>query len=215
MAVLAPARAWSRFEPLGPPDAGRFRFFETADELIATGNSPALLVLWSGEDISEGIARAETLAGAHGPLPTVIVCTEVLPWELRAALAIGVRGLVLEQELDQALLPCLEAVRAGLVCLPVSEARQADPPPLSNRERQILGLVVMGQTNGQIANQLFLAESTIKSHLSSAFAKLGVRSRNEAVELILERERNLGMGILGLGGEAIEFEAKGSAAGGL
>jgi DNA-binding CsgD family transcriptional regulator len=74
---------------------------------------------------------------------------------------------------------------------------------LSGREKQILGLVVMGYMNSQIAEQLFLAESTIKSHLSSAFTKLGVRSRNEAVELILNSERGLGMGILALGGEQL------------
>jgi hypothetical protein len=59
----------------------------------------------------------------------------------------------------------------------------------------------MGYMNSQIAERLFLAESTVKSHLSSAFRKLGVRSRNEAVDLILNPERGLGMGILGLVGE--------------
>jgi hypothetical protein len=64
----------------------------------------------------------------------------------------------------------------------------------------------MGYMNSQIAEQLFLAESTVKSHLSSAFGKLGVRSRNEAVSLILDSERGFGMGILGLGGEPIETQ---------
>ena len=50
----------------------------------------------------------------------------------------------------------------------------------------------------------------MKSHLSSAFAKLGVRSRNEAVELIVDSERGLGMGILALGGEPIEAREGGS-----
>ena len=62
----------------------------------------------------------------------------------------------------------------------------------------------MGYMNIQIAEQLFLAESTVKSHLSSAFSKLGVRSRNEAVDLILDTERGLGIGILALGGEPLE-----------
>jgi DNA-binding NarL/FixJ family response regulator len=88
--------------------------------------------------------------------------------------------------------------------VPRGHWRQIEPPALSSREKQILGLVVMGYMNSQIAEQLFLAESTVKSHLSSAFGKLGVRSRNEAVNLILDPERGLGMGILALGGEPLE-----------
>jgi hypothetical protein len=61
----------------------------------------------------------------------------------------------------------------------------------------------MGYMNCQIAERLFLAESTVKSHLSSAFAKLGVRSRNEAVSLILDPNRGLGTGILTVGGEPL------------
>jgi DNA-binding NarL/FixJ family response regulator len=103
-----------------------------------------------------------------------------------------------------ALAPCLRAVMAGQACVPRTQWRQIEPPVLSAREKQVLGLVVMGYMNSQIAEQLFLAESTVKSHLSSAFGKLGVRSRNEAVSLILDPERGLGMGILALGGERLD-----------
>ena len=107
-------------------------------------------------------------------------------------------------DLRASLVPCLRAVQTGQVCVPRGHWRQVEPPVLSAREKQILSLVVMGYMNSQIAKQLFLAESTVKSHLSSAFGKLGVRSRNDAVHLILDPERGLGMGILGLGGEPIE-----------
>ncbi len=53
----------------------------------------------------------------------------------------------------------------------------------------------MGMTNAAIAGQLYLAESTVKSHLSSAFAKLGVASRSEAATVILD-PRSAGLGIL-------------------
>ena len=86
------------------------------------------------------------------------------------------------------------------MCVPPATASRSAPPALSTREKQILGLVVMGYMNCQIAERLFLAESTVKSHLSSAFGKLGVRSRNEAVSLILNPDRGLGTGILSLVG---------------
>ena len=50
----------------------------------------------------------------------------------------------------------------------------------------MLALVVEGCTNAEVATRLFLAESTVKSHLSGAFARLGVRSRRDAVALILD-----------------------------
>jgi DNA-binding NarL/FixJ family response regulator len=124
---------------------------------------------------------------------------------VRTALAAGAAGVVLLDELDTALWPCLQAVQSGQTCVPRGHWRQIEPPALSAREKQILALVVMGYMNSQIAAQLFLAESTVKSHLSSAFGKLGVRSRNEAASLILDPERGLGMGILGLEGETVEF----------
>jgi DNA-binding NarL/FixJ family response regulator len=151
------------------------------------------------------VANIEPLREAIGEeTPVVVVCAEILRWELRAVLAAGVAGVVLESEVSFALGPCLQAALAGQICVPRQHTAQIEPPALSTREKQILGLVVMGYMNSQIAEQLFVAESTVKSHLSSAFGKLGVRSRNEAVDLILNSERGLGMGILALGGEPVE-----------
>jgi DNA-binding NarL/FixJ family response regulator len=67
---------------------------------------------------------------------------------------------------------------------------------LSIREKQVLSMLVMGFTNAEIAAKLFLAESTVKSHLSSAYTKLGVRSRKDAATMILDPVAGLAPGIL-------------------
>jgi hypothetical protein len=59
-------------------------------------------------------------------------------------------------------------------------------------------MVVLGLRNGEIARRLCLAESTVKTHLSVAFRKLGVRSRKEATTAILDPDSGFGYGILGI-----------------
>lgn len=52
--------------------------------------------------------------------------------------------------------------------------------PLTIREKEILGLVAEGHTNGQIARRLWVTEQTVKFHLSNTYRKLGVANRTEA-----------------------------------
>jgi DNA-binding NarL/FixJ family response regulator len=165
---------------------------------------PSAVVIWAEDTVASLPGLVQPLTKRFGPAPVVVVCATIERWGVRAALTAGAAGVVLAAELDQALAPCLRAAQAGQICVPREHWRQIEPPVLSTREKQILGLVVMGYMNSQIASQLFLAESTVKSHLSSAFGKLGVRSRNEAVNLILDPERGLGMGILGLVGKPVQ-----------
>jgi DNA-binding NarL/FixJ family response regulator len=162
------------------------------------------IVMWVEDAASSMTSLIESLTKRPVPPPVVVACPSIERWEVRAALMSGAAGVVMYDDLESSLGPCLEAVRVGQICVPRGHWRQIEPPVLSTREKQILGLVVMGYMNSQIAEQLFLAESTVKSHLSSAFGKLGVRSRNEAVDLILNPERGLGMGILALGGEPLD-----------
>ena len=56
---------------------------------------------------------------------------------------------------------------------------------LTEREREVLALMVEGLNNTQIAGRLTVSPSTIKSHVSSVLSKLGVASRTEAVTLAL------------------------------
>jgi DNA-binding NarL/FixJ family response regulator len=58
---------------------------------------------------------------------------------------------------------------------------------LGTRQKEILGLVGEGLSNAQIAERLFLSESTIRQHLRAAYKVLGVNNRTEAVRLIRSR----------------------------
>jgi DNA-binding NarL/FixJ family response regulator len=109
----------------------------------------------------------------------------------RRALNAGADGFVLDSAVDVMLVASVRAVHAGQVCAPPELRRLVAKPSFSQREKEILALVATGRTNQEIAGRLFLTESTVKSHLASAFEKLGVRSRKDAAALLLDPEEGL------------------------
>ena len=60
---------------------------------------------------------------------------------------------------------------------------------LTRREQEILACVAIGMRNGEIASVLHVAESTVKSHLTSAYLKLGVSNRTQAAIATLSLDR--------------------------
>jgi DNA-binding NarL/FixJ family response regulator len=167
-------------------------------EVMTAVDAPDLLVVQCDELSSEELARLRELKRQHDGMQIVVVCQSANGRSARRAVDGGVNGFVFTEQLEAALAPTVEAVLAGQTAVPMQLRGSVRKPSLSFREKQILGLVVMGFTNNQIGSRLFLAESTVKSHLSSAFTKLGVRSRGEAAALILDPRESLGMGIVGL-----------------
>jgi DNA-binding NarL/FixJ family response regulator len=101
-------------------------------------------------------------------------------------LSADIDGLILQDTLERTLAPAIAAVLAGQMCVPSAARAALAGPVFSHREKQVLRLVLTGLTNSEIAGQLYLSESTVKSHLSSSFRKLGVSSRAE----VLRRARS-------------------------
>lgn len=165
------------------------------DSLELSANPAAVVVgLLDLEEELEQLAQSRRSLFPHARL--VVVTESASPRALRALFVEGVDALVLEDDLDRCLALSVRSACAGQVSLPRSVRSTLARPVLSVREKQVLGLVVLGLTNGEIAHKLRLSESTVKSHLSSSFTKLGVRSRGEAAALILDPAAGLGTGIL-------------------
>jgi DNA-binding NarL/FixJ family response regulator len=152
------------------------------------------IVGWTSATRAE-VAALPALREEHSG-PVVAILAEQP--STRGARAVGavVEGAVLGSDLERALLPTLRAVAAGQCVVPRSVRTLLDRPPLSPRERQVLAMVVLDFSNAEIARKLVVTESNVKSHLTSAFSKLGVSSRSAAAELILDGESGLGPGIL-------------------
>ncbi len=122
-------------------------------------------------------AELRKLASRFPDSVVILVVAQASSGDVRRALQAGAHAVVTEPLIESALIPSIGAALAGQIVIPAGAREGGQPGVLTTREKQILGLVVMGMTNAEIAGKLFLAESTVKSHLSSAFAKLGVSSR--------------------------------------
>src|SRR5689334_16683030 len=169
------------------------------DELT-TMDPVGVLVVALGTTRDKLLAAFKSACSLLPNTPIVGIWPDGLRREDRRALMTGVDGLLAENQIESALLSTVRAVRSGLICLPQRRPAGVQAESLSSREKQVLGMLIMGFTNAEIGRRLYLAESTVKSHLSSAYTKLGVRSRKDAAALILDPNGGLGTGILAISG---------------
>lgn len=129
----------------------------------------------------------QEVAGLKGGLPgvpIVVLVDDRSTSQVREALEANAEGVLFGSQFEEALVATVHAASVGQISLPRSQYRHARPVVLSHREREVLRLAVGGMTNDAIAATLFVSRSTVKSHLTSAFAKLSVRSRSEAAAVL-------------------------------
>ncbi len=146
----------------------------------------------------DGISVARELAGADPAVPVLVLTTFDLDDYVFGALEAGAAGFLLKDAEPETIVHAVRQVAAGRGTLdqtlthrvlrefaerrrlqPVSLQRGADL--LTGRERDILLLLAQGMSNEEIAAQLVVEVSTVKSHLAQMMPKLGVGSRLQAV----------------------------------
>jgi len=136
----------------------------------------------------EAIAKIRRLS----PDARILVLT-TYPGDAHVVRAIraGASGYLLKNCIRKELLDAIRSVHAGRRTMSPAVAHElamhALDEPLTERELTILSLVADGHPNKQIASQLTLSTDTIKAHLKSIFAKLGVDDRTEAVTVAVRR----------------------------
>jgi DNA-binding NarL/FixJ family response regulator len=160
-------------------------------------DAAAIIILVCNVDLPREMATLRRLRREVPGPPIVAVSPTATATGVRRALDAGADAIVFEPLLESTLAVTVSAVGSGQSVVPRAMRASVERPAFSHRERQVLTYVSQGLTNAQIADELFLSESTIKSHLSSAFAKFGVRSRREAAALFLELEQTTNGGLPG------------------
>lgn len=156
------------------------RLLGDADDGGADGRGPAdapTVIVLTTFDTDEYAVEA-LRAGASGFL-LKDVQPEVLLDSIRTAVDGGavIASTTTRRLLDQTL---LDGARSARNREP-DAAQQATLETLTAREREILGEMATGDSNGEIAARMFLSEATVKTHVAHVLAKLGVRDRVQAV----------------------------------
>ena len=173
-------------------EAGEFDIVAEAADVPSTikavrEHKPDLLTLDLTMPGGSSLAALPACFLAHPPLAVAILTMREDPEYARQALRAGARSYVLKEAEPAELLQAFRlAVAGGNYLHPRLGAQMAtgedapsDGVALSEREREVIRLIANGYTNPQIAEQLHVAERTVKTYRARAIEKLGFSSRAE------------------------------------
>jgi DNA-binding NarL/FixJ family response regulator len=189
--------------------------FELCEDFAGAAEYPAEDVVVA--DWQSALALATSDRDCKRPAPAIVVASGAdREWELRRALACNIGGYLTTGFSPQELVDSVRAVHRGsrYLCARAA-ARLADSigfEPLTERESDVLQLVVEGLCNKSIARHLDIAIGTVKSHLKAAYEKLAVTSRTQAVAIAERRGllRRLADGEVGGANGAARWHARSS-----
>jgi len=190
--VVQSLAAEEDFSVVGEASTGEEAFRLVADLL------PEVLLLDIQMPGEGGIATAERIAATYPVTRILMLTVSEEPDDLIRALEAGARGYVLKGIRASGLIHAVRAVTAGeafvspslasTILFEMTHKKPRNPvDELTEREQQIFELVGEGLTNREIAEQLFLAEKTIKHYMTNVLQKLHLRNRVEAALLAQQR----------------------------
>lgn len=142
--------------------------------------------------VLDGIETTRRLTAEHPGVAIVVLTTYADDGSVREALHAGARSYLTKDADRTDIARALHAAAGGLTVLdprvhsallaaPAPPPSAAAPDGLTEREVEILAMIARGQTNPEIATQLFLSSHTVKTHINRIFAKTGSRDRAAAI----------------------------------
>jgi len=138
-----------------------------------------------------GIDAMSAIRGEFADARIIVLTTYTGDVQVVRALKAGARAYLLKASLRKELLETIRAVHAGQKRVPpdvaADLAEHAADETLAAREIEVLRLVASGNSNKEIAAQLFVTEETVKGHVKNILGKLGANDRTHAVTIGLKR----------------------------
>jgi DNA-binding NarL/FixJ family response regulator len=143
----------------------------------------------------DGIEAIRRLRAADPAVQVVVLTAFDTDERIFGALQAGAQGYLLKGAPRAEIFAAIRTVSSGKALIPpvvasklLRQMRVADDPDaLTDREREVLGLVAAGLANREIAARLSITERTVKFHISSILSKLGAKNRTQAARLARDR----------------------------
>ncbi len=150
--------------------------------------APQVVLMDLSMPVMDGVEATAAITRAHPDVQVLVLSSFADEVRVLDALDAGASGYVLKDTRPAELLAGIRAVAAGRspldprVARTVLHARRSRPAAdiLTCREREVLALLAEGLANKQIARRLDIRETTVKAHLTSVFARIGVHDRTSA-----------------------------------
>jgi DNA-binding NarL/FixJ family response regulator len=144
--------------------------------------------------VMDGIEATSKITREHPGVAVLVLTTYADGESIDSALRAGALGYLTKDAGRVEIASALRSAAAGQSTFDASVSRRllaalgeqpprrrGNPDGLTAREVEVLSLIAQGLSNGEIAAELFIGETTVKTHINNAFAKIGVRNRAEAV----------------------------------
>jgi two-component system NarL family response regulator len=133
----------------------------------------------------DGVGAIDEIRRGNASARVIVLTTFDTDNEIHRAIKAGAKGYLLKDARREELLDCIRRVNDGETCVPPALAAKLvdsmSSEALTGRELDVLALLARGKSNKEIGSNLYITETTVKSHLRSIFTKLNVLSRTEAI----------------------------------
>lgn len=139
----------------------------------------------------DGVSAIKILVQEFKNPQIVVLTTYDGDEEIYRGLQLGAKGYLLKDTEPKELLTAIRTVAKGKTYIPLMVgaklAERMSNPQLSDRELDVIRLIVTGKTNQEISSTLHISESTVKFHVNNIFNKLNVSDRTQAALVALKR----------------------------